>query len=44
MLDTSQSLAKYMYLDSLNFLNYIFYTYAVPAGYNYSTSDFGFNI
>lgn len=44
MLDTHQSAAKLMYLESLNFLNDLFYTYALPSGYQFSTSDFGFNI
>ncbi|MEA5040299.1 MAG: S1C family serine protease [Clostridiaceae bacterium] len=39
-LSSYQKTAKYMYLDSLNFANYIFYTYLLD--YGYSMADFGF--
>jgi hypothetical protein len=44
LLDTCQTTAKLMYLESLNFMNYIFYTYATPEGFDYSASDFGFSL
>lgn len=44
MLDTRQSVAAYMVLDSLRFLDHVFNTYAAPSGYRFSTSDFGFHI
>ena len=39
-----ESSAKKMYLESLNFLNYIFYRSALPAGLSFSAADFGFNL
>ena len=42
LVSTSRDLAVSKCLESLNFVDYMFYTYAVPKGYYFSTVDFGF--